>query len=66
MFVYNRSIAAVLLPLALLLVVALWSNRDDIGPGKQHTVAGSDHVPPEAPRESATLTASNDRPTTER
>jgi hypothetical protein len=32
MFVINRSAAAVLAPLALLLAAALWSNRDS-GPG---------------------------------
>lgn len=32
MFVINRSAAAVLAPLALLLAAALWSNRDR-GPG---------------------------------
>ena len=29
MFVFNRSAVAVLLPLALLLAVVLWSNRAD-------------------------------------
>jgi hypothetical protein len=63
MFVFNRSTAAVLLPLALLLVVALWSNADDIGPGKSGVVAASDH---EAGRDPATLTAANERRTTDR
>jgi hypothetical protein len=31
MFAVNRSAAAVLLPLAMLAAVALWSNRDSAG-----------------------------------
>jgi hypothetical protein len=63
MFVFNRSAAAVLLPLALLLVVALWSNAGDVGGRPAARVAdtnrqgGGEHVPGPAP-----LTASNQRP----
>jgi len=42
MFVINRSAAAVLAPLALLLAAALWSNRDTApSPQTAHTVTVS-------------------------
>src|SRR3954468_5503632 len=52
MFVFNRSIAAVLLPLALLLAVALWSNSRQ---------AAAEHVQDAAP-----LTASNSHAASQR
>jgi len=60
MFVFNRSLAAVLLPLALLLAVVLWSNAGDLVPAKatqaapEQAGADHDHVP-------MTLAASNER-----
>ena len=60
MFVFNRSLAAVLLPLALLLAVVLWSNAGDVAairvtqPAQAPEVADHGHV-------AATLAASNDR-----
>jgi hypothetical protein len=57
MFVFNRSLAAVLLPLALLLAVVLWSNAGDLVPAKATQAA----VAPVAPAKNhapATLIAS--------
>jgi hypothetical protein len=36
MFVFDRSAFAVVLPLALLLAVVLWSNRGTPQPGPRH------------------------------
>jgi hypothetical protein len=45
MFVINRSAAAVLAPLALLLAAALWSNRDSgPGPAVAQSVTGQSTV----------------------
>jgi hypothetical protein len=59
MFVFNRSLAAVLLPLALLLAVVLWSNAGDPVPAKARQSAAAPAAPAgmHAP---ATLTASNE------
>lgn len=61
MFVFNRSVFAVLAPLALLLLVALWSNSGDVEAGKQ-TVAATHQAGDEQVPGRLALTASNDRP----
>jgi hypothetical protein len=66
MFVFNRSAAAVLLPLALLLAVVLWSNTADVGGRPAARVADTnrqgdgENVSGPAP-----LTASNQQPAAE-
>jgi hypothetical protein len=60
MFVFNRSLAAVLLPLALLLAVVFWSNVDDLAPARETQVAEKPAAKDRAPQP-VTLTASNDR-----
>jgi len=65
MFVFNRSVLAVLAPLALLLVVALWSNSGDVDAGRGATVA-ADNAGGEHARNLVPLTASNSRPATGR
>jgi len=57
MFVFNRSLAAVLLPLALLLAVVLWSNAGDLVPAKA-TQAAVAPVAPAKKQAPATLIAS--------
>jgi len=49
MFVFHRSAAAVLLPLALLLAVVLWSNADHVGARHQESqvTASNDRAAPE-------------------
>jgi hypothetical protein len=49
MFVFHRSAAAVLLPLALLLAVVLWSNADHVGVRHQESqvTASNDRAAPE-------------------
>jgi hypothetical protein len=61
MFVYNRSILAVLAPLALLLAVVLWSNSGDWVAGKDVPVAAADRDDDARPGEAVARTASNDR-----
>ncbi len=60
MFVFNRSLAAVLLPLALLLAVVLWSNAGDLVPARQARVTAAPAAPEKAP-DAVTLTASTNR-----
>jgi hypothetical protein len=65
MFVFNRSAAAVLLPLALLLVVVLWSNAGDVVTRETRVAATDQEVGQPAPGP-ATLTASNHSPAEQR
>ena len=57
MFIFNRSLAAVLLPLALLLAVVLWSNAGDPAPARA-TQAAAAPVAPAKKQAPATLIAS--------
>ena len=61
MFVFNRSLAAVLLPLALLLAVVLWSNAGDLVAARKARVATAPAAP-QNPHDAVTLAAANDRP----
>ncbi len=62
MFVFNRSLAAVLLPLALLLAVVFWSNAGDLAPAKATPVAAAKPVADDHAPVPVTMTASNNRP----
>ena len=62
MFVYNRSALTVILPLALLLAVALWSNSSEVGADKQAPNSASDRAPPEPEHDEVLLSASNGSP----
>jgi hypothetical protein len=63
MFVFNRSVFAVLAPLALLLAVALWSNSGDVSPTRETQVAAADRGGDQHQSRHPTLTASNARDT---
>jgi hypothetical protein len=62
MFVYNRSSLAVILPLALLLAVALWSNASEIAAGKQAPSAASNQATAQPAQNGVLLTAANGTP----
>jgi hypothetical protein len=66
MFVFNRSLAAVLLPLALLLAVVFWSNAGDLAPAKPTQIAATKPVAQDHSPEPLTLTASNQRSVADR
>ena len=59
MFVFNRSVFAVLAPLALLLLVALWSNSVEV---EKQTVAATDRAGGDQAPGRLALAASNSRP----
>ncbi len=61
MFVFNRSVFAVLVPLALLLVVALWSNSGGVETGRQQ-IAATHQAGDEQTHTRLSLTASNNPP----
>ena len=61
MFVFNRSVFAVLAPLALLLAVALWSNSGDVSQKGETQTASAGRGAGEREASRPTLTASNAR-----
>jgi len=66
MFVFNRSVIAVLAPLALLLAVVLWSNAGDVASAREPQVAAVGRGAGEREPNPPTLTASNARGTPSR